>query len=210
MEEIVKALLDIFPFSIWFQRIGLNVKVSDSLSFLVILLLLWLIVYLTKKIYLRYRNSCSAKNLYPQFDLKSIIEYTKYYIPTQSQNASPTLEEEPGFSSKHMIRQKLIPFLLKFGFNNIKEANKYHIILADSGMGKTTFMVNLYMRYISFWNFNKKKGIKIKLYRLGNVDTLDLIKKIDLEEAKNTILLLDALDEDPHGCSILQKVLITI
>jgi hypothetical protein len=197
MESIVNALLKIFPFSKYFIEIGLSDDESAGLSFLILIFFLWLIALISKRLLKRYGDTHIAKNLRPQFDLKSIKEATTNYIPTHSQNASPTLEEEPGFSNKHVFRQKLIPFLLKDGFNEMRGANKFHIVLADSGMGKTTFMINLYMKYISFWNFRKRRDTKIKLYRLGYPETLDLVKKIDLDEAKNIILLLDALDEDP-------------
>ena len=198
MESIVNEILKIFSFSNYFIKLGLSEDASAGLSFLIVIFLLWILKYTITKIYKRYRNSLLAKNLYPQFDKQSIIDATSSYISTYWQNASPSIDDEPEMNIKHVIRQKLIPFFLKIGFNEMKGAVKFHIILADSGMGKTTFMINLYMKYISFWNFSRKKGSKIKLYRLSYSNTLDLVKKIDLEEAKDTILLLDALDEDPY------------
>ncbi len=195
MDSIVTAINELIPLSKYFIELGLSEEASASLSTAIIFALLSRGLWLFKKINIRQRDAKIAKNLYPQFDLKSIKEATSNYIPTHSQNASPTLEEEPGFSSRHVFRKKLIPFLLKDGFDEMKGANKFHIVLADSGMGKTTFMVNLYMKYVSFWNFGKKN--RIRLFRLGSPDSLDLVKKIDPEESKNTILLLDALDEDP-------------
>lgn len=59
-------------------------------------------------------------------------------------------------------------------------------------------MINLYLQYVSFWNFHREKRIKMKLYRLSMSDTLQKVGEIKGEEAKNTILLLDALDEDPY------------
>lgn len=198
METIVKALNELIPLSKLFIKYGFSEDVSASCSAAIVFIFVSISWWSINRTKIRYRNSCLTKNLYPQFDLKSIKEATKNYIPTTFQNASPTLEEEPGFTSKFIVRKKLIPFLLKDGFNEMNGTNKFHIVLADSGMGKTTFMVNLYLRYTSFWNFTKKKGSKIRLYRLGYPETLDTIKKVSLEEARNTILLLDALDEDPH------------
>lgn len=63
-------------------------------------------------------------------------------------------------------------------------------------MGKTTFMINLFVRYRSFFNWNKKH--QIKLFPLNDKRVLDRIKQIKPEKAKNTVLLLDAFDEDPY------------
>jgi formylglycine-generating enzyme len=196
MDTIVKAINELLPLSQYFIKRGYAEQSSASISTAIVLIVLVSGYWILKQIYIRYRNTRLAKNLYPQFDKMSIKEATTRYISTHSQNVSPTLEDEPGFSSKHVFREKLIPFLLKKGFDEMDGANKFHIVLGDSGMGKTTFMVNLYMRYASFWNF-RKKGVGIRLFRLGNTDTLERVKEIEFEKRKNTILLLDALDEDP-------------
>jgi len=93
-------------------------------------------------------------------------------------------------------RKPLIPHFLKVAFNEKRENHKFYLILADSGMGKTTFMINLYVQYHAFLNFRRKQ--QMKLFRLGDNRTLDQIKAIEQKEAVNTILLLDALDEDPN------------
>ncbi|MBN1547263.1 MAG: DUF1566 domain-containing protein, partial [Syntrophaceae bacterium] len=73
-----------------------------------------------------------------------------------------------------------------------KDACQFYIILADSGMGKTTFLINLYLRYIDqCWGAK----YQIKLFPLGWGREID--EHIEnLPEKKNTILLLDAFDED--------------
>ena len=73
---------------------------------------------------------------------------------------------------------------------------KIKVLRLNSGMGKTTFMINLYMQYTSFFNFSRK--YKIRLYPFGDARILDQIKKIEPEKAKKTILLLDAFDEDKN------------
>jgi sulfatase modifying factor 1 len=62
-------------------------------------------------------------------------------------------------------------------------------------MGKTAFMINLYMQYTSILNFGKK--YRIRFYPCGDTRILDQIKQLDSKEARDTILLLDAFDEDP-------------
>jgi len=116
------------------------------------------------------------------------------FIPTQFQNQSPTHEEEPAFSHRFVSKNLLIPFFMKTAFNEKKESDKFYLVLADSGMGKTTFMINLYARYTSFFNFGRK--YKIRFCSFGDARILEQIKRIKPEEVPNTILLLDAFDED--------------
>lgn len=68
---------------------------------------------------------------------------------------------------------------------------RFIIVLADTGMGKTAFMVNLCLNYI------KKRDRRFKTLLFPFV-TKDLDSKIErIEDKKNVILLLDGLDEDP-------------
>ena len=64
-------------------------------------------------------------------------------------------------------------------------------ILADSGMGKSSVLMMLKLAHInSFW----PKGYQCVLLKLGP-ETIAEIESI--RSKRNTILLLDALDEDP-------------
>jgi len=64
-------------------------------------------------------------------------------------------------------------------------------ILSDAGMGKTSLLVMLKLSYLSsFW----PKSYNCELFKISE-KSLEEIEK--LENKTNTILLLDALDEDP-------------
>ncbi|MCP4219494.1 MAG: leucine-rich repeat domain-containing protein, partial [bacterium] len=71
-----------------------------------------------------------------------------------------------------------------------KKEEKFYLVLADSGMGKTTFMINLYLRYMR----NPFKRYHMELLPLGHPRTGERIA--GLENKTGTILLLDAFDED--------------
>ena len=194
MENIIKAIAELIPFSSLFEKIGFSEKASAGLSVLAIALLVFGIYSLYKYLVNHYKNSKAAKDLAPWFEYQQLKGARKMFISTQFQNQSPTREEEPGFSHKFVSKSSLIPFFIKTAFDEKKESNKFYLILADSGMGKTTFMLNLYVQYHSFFNFGRK--YKMRLYPFGDERIIDMIKKIDTEEAKDTILLLDAFDED--------------
>lgn len=195
MDKIVEAILKLQPFGNILKKLGL----SDDWSALFSVILITLLVALISKLYIacrkRYKFQENAiEDIKPQFDHLSIKKARKFYIQTQYQNASPARQEEPGFTHKYIARNKLIPFFIKTAFNEKTDSERFYLILADSGMGKTTFMINLYLRYNSFLTYSR--DYEMKLFRLSNPDTLNQVKSIQTEDAKKIILLLDALDED--------------
>lgn len=111
----------------------------------------------------------------------------KYYVSTRVQDIDPCTKEEYINCSS----VKVIPFFIKKVFKD--SAEKYFIILADSGMGKTTFLLKLFLEYYK------------KIFRRYNIVLVALsldcaITKIrEVENKPNTILLLDSFDEDSQA-----------
>ncbi len=196
MDKLIEAILELLPFSVWLQQVGLSKEFSAGLSVVLVAALLWWLSAIANNALKRWNLQKTAAVLDPQFDYAAMRKATRYYIPTQFQNASPAREDEPGFTHQHVIRGPLIPFFLKTAFDHKQESERFYLILADSGMGKTTFMVNLYLRYHSFFNFRRRNHMR--LFRFSHPDTMAQMKAIKYEEARKTILLLDALDEDPN------------
>jgi hypothetical protein len=200
MDKIVEAILKLQPFGTIFKILGCNDDWSALLSVILITLILTFIIKLIVKtsnvLFKRYKRAKEAmEDIKPQFDHLSIKKAKQFYIQTQYQNASPSRQEEPGFTHKYIARAKLIPFFTKIAFNEKQDSERFYMILADSGMRKTTFMINLYIVYHSFFSYSRK--YTMKLFRFSNPDTIDQVKSIKTEDAKKMILLLDALDEDP-------------
>ncbi len=146
--------------------------------------------------YIYWRNKKIAnKNLHPFFTIHEINEATQNYIPTKYQNVAPSKDDEPGRDHIASAKDKLLPFFLNKAFKNDSDHNKYYLLLADSGMGKTTFMLNLYLKYKQRWTWGGlRTKYDIQLFPLGHPKTDEKIKAI--KDKKNTILLLDAFDED--------------
>ena len=86
--------------------------------------------------------------------------------------------------------KKMIPFFFKDVF---KSKERFYLLLAGSGMGKTTFLINLYWKYVTRLF---KKEYKMKLLPLAYPDIDKELDNIPDEEKADTILLLDAFDED--------------
>ncbi|MCG8344478.1 MAG: hypothetical protein MI685_04850 [Chlorobiales bacterium] len=119
----------------------------------------------------------------------TINNSTRYYIRPKCSNLDPASEEEPRLAliaTRESLFNKVDDFL-------DKEGSKRHlIILADSGTGKTSFMLNYYA-----YNYKKrypKKRHNLALIPLGAKDSDGLIEKI--EDKSETAIFLDAFDED--------------
>ena len=195
MEKIFDAILKLVPINCFFEYLGISPETSANLSLIVTAVLIFLFGWLLKKIQTNYTNSKAAKDLAPYFDALKVKQSRELFIQTRFQNNSPTVEEEPRFSHKFVMKGKLIPWFMKTGFDGEKETDKFYLILADSGMGKTTFMINLFVTYNSFFNFGRK--YTMKLLPFGDNRIIEQLKEMakNQKEAKNTILLLDAFDE---------------
>lgn len=193
MDSIINAILKVIPFSKFFESQGFSKEVSAAIPVIIAAILLYQIIPWLKIIYAYYNNTKTAKDLAPYFEYSKVKQSRDLFIPTHFQNNSPTNEDEPSFTHRFVSKSKLIPFFLKKVFNEKNDTDKFYLILADSGMGKTTFMINLYMQYNSYFNFLRK--YKIKLLPFGDNRIIDMLKMITHAEARNTILLLDAFDE---------------
>jgi len=194
MEKIIEELMKLLPLAPLLEKFGLSPKAGVAVTGLIMAALVFAFSALYKRLFNHYQNSKAAGDLAPYFDYQKVKASRALFIPTQFQNQSPTREDEPAFSHKFVSKSRLIPFFMKTAFNEKKESDKFYLVLADSGMGKTTFMINLYVQYTSFFNLGRK--YKIRLFPFGDARILEQIKKIESKEAPQTILLLDAFDED--------------
>ncbi|MEM7374663.1 MAG: leucine-rich repeat domain-containing protein [Bacteroidota bacterium] len=141
-------------------------------------------------------------DLHPYFSATDIRKATQFYVSTHFQSNPPSQHHELIQTHKVTARQRLIPFFLKQAFKPDLDDQRFYIILAGSGMGKTTFMINLYLRYLQYKQFGRAR-FDIALLPLGYPNLLDRIEKI--QDPGNTILLLDGLDEDTEAVKNYKK-----
>ncbi len=183
-DDIVKLIADPFHLS--------NVEIRNVIVF-AIALLISILMAVNKYFDIKKQEKKKQADLFPYFTYDTVKKSTQYFIHTRGQSYSPTHEDEPQQSTKFIVKEKLIPWFIKTAFNEKVESDKYYLVLADSGMGKTTFMINLCIRYISKWG----SKYQIKLIPFGDDRILSHLKELgkNQEQAKNTILLLDAFDE---------------
>ena len=146
--------------------------------------------------YRRRREYRLRKDLHPYFSAADIRKATEYYVPTHFQSNPPSQHHELIQAHKVTARQRLIPFFLNHAFKGEQDDQRFYMVLAGSGMGKTTFMLNLYLAYLQRKQLGRAQ-FHIRLMPLGYPDLLKRIEEIDDQE--NTILLLDGLDEDTQA-----------
>ena len=153
------------------------------------------ITYVSKfflNLYLRRENNL---NLTPYYTNSTLKGAKKKYIRTKCQNIDPSNEIEFDNNFAFAVREDLLNFFIKNVFRIKQPEQKYYLILGDAGMGKTTFLLNLFRIY----NRNLRNFLfsneKIKLLPLG--ENFDQLQKVisEIKEPEKTILLLDALDE---------------
>lgn len=123
---------------------------------------------------------------------KEIVN-SSLYIPVSGQEEAPNnnLELVPS-DNRFMLEDKL---LKKFFSSKKSLEKKRYLILGGSGMGKTIFMVSFLIKFINWYKF-KKNPYPIYLMYLGKKSVIDEINKIDDSSKTQSIILLDALDEN--------------
>jgi len=124
-------------------------------------------------------------DLYTQQDL---IRATEFYIEPDCQVTDPAGQEDfRGIAPLRTPAHKALANLI-----DPASEQRFLILLADSGMGKTTLLLNFYARY-----GRRKKNFY--LVPLGRPDADDLIAKV--RHKSQSVLLLDAFDEDTKAIS---------
>ncbi|HEX7772723.1 MAG TPA: hypothetical protein VF435_09915, partial [Pyrinomonadaceae bacterium] len=117
------------------------------------------------------------------------IQLAQFYVQPDCQQFNPADDDED--EARYVVREQVFSRLEYFFGGHSLTGGHQMFILADSGMGKSSVLMMLKLAHInSFW----PKGYQCVLLKLGP-ETIAEIESI--RSKRNTILLLDALDEDP-------------
>jgi hypothetical protein len=115
-----------------------------------------------------------------------LLRATECYVEPDCQSLDPSGGED--FRKTYAVRQKAFESL-DLLINSSTE-HKHSILLGDSGMGKTSLLLNYYARHYR----KRNKTINIYLVPLGYKNADSVIR--DAADRSNTVLFLDAFDED--------------
>lgn len=159
--------------------------------------LLGLLVSIITLVFFRLKPQFTAKKKQKHIEAsfggelfpKEVIERaTQYYVEPDSMSVDPggvTEEMRKVVGTRENLAASVDRYL-KSG-----DDRRHLLLLADSGMGKTAFVLNYYARNQAL---SAKKRKRIAIVPLGIPDADERIKAID--DKRETILFLDAFDED--------------
>lgn len=151
-----------------------------------------------RKVYDRYsRRKFISGKIYDKLSFmesSDVFYAIEQFVPTRfSLNNDAANDDEPSPDYHDSTQDKgrlLIEHFCKYELD-IKTGRKYYLCLADCGMGKTTFLINLYYRIIRAGKY------QCEFISLQDIHCLNSIDSIS--EKGKTILLLDALDENTRA-----------
>ncbi len=127
------------------------------------------------------------------------------YIPTMGQKDGPHNNEnviEPD-ANRYPLVEKLLNEILS---KNAVVGKKRYAILGGSGMGKSTFSAALFHKYTYRYKF-KKSPWPIYVKYLGKKNVLKEIQNIDEPNISQSIIILDALDENIEATKNLKGIM---
>ncbi|MBV6506265.1 MAG: hypothetical protein ILNGONEN_01838 [Syntrophorhabdaceae bacterium] len=114
-----------------------------------------------------------------------IAHATRYYLRPQCQSIDPA--QGPEIRGVYASREDLFSAVDRM--LDEPAESKYLLLLADSGMGKTSFLLNYYARRL-----HRHQRSPLYVVPLGIKDADKRIH--DIDNKSDTVLFLDALDED--------------
>lgn len=140
---------------------------------------------------LRARRVLEQRLARGQFDAATIAASTRYYIRPACTNIDPASEVEFRAAAT-AVRQSLFEVVDQFLSDTAPTPARHLMVLADSGIGKTSFVLNYYAYNERKWR--KGKRHKLALVYLGSRDSDAVLGAI--QDRDNRVLILDAFDED--------------
>ncbi len=175
VKEILKWLFD--------THLGESIKILSALIFL-----LWVMRKRISDFINRVRAAGNLPN-HSGFTSQDIKQGIKYYIWPECQSVDPAQSDEvrSTIAVRSDLREPMDQMLGR------KTIYKHFIILADTGMGKTSFLLNYQARYLRRWH----KPLAMESIPLGASGLKERLKSINSPE--KTLLLLDSFDEDTRA-----------
>jgi len=191
MEYIAEQLAELIKS--WFPDLAINKSVFLILVYILTSGLIVVLIKIGNGIWKNFQVSKEDRKTLPFFTRAEIREAKKTYITQRFQNVPPSKEDELIYTNSSTAQIPIINFFKR----TIKDLNykRFFFVLGDSGMGKTTFSINLFFAINKFSIFKKSK--KAKIIPLGYGDCERHIKElIESDDHYNIVLILDAFDED--------------
>ena len=139
----------------------------------------------------------SASGMYDENTIRSAVQ--NYVFPKYA-SVDPAEYQEPAIA---LLDARADLFSAMDSFIERKSADgKFLLVLADSGMGKTSFLINYFHRSMS-WRRARKHTMF--LVSLSSPEALEQISSYPKDKVHTSNLLLDAFDEDTKAIGRTQE-----
>lgn len=176
----------------WFSQLISSIRTWDVVLWIAAITLFFTVLPFCYQLWKDHRQRQKQNRLAADFGSDfysdSVLEQsTRYYVEPDCSNIDPAREAE----IRNVVATDKAFFSVLDDFLGSESDYRHLIILADSGMGKTSALLNYYMRNQECRPSQQKR---IAMAPLGIPNADEYIKKI--ENKKQTILFLDAFDED--------------
>lgn len=182
---LIDAIISILINNFWINAYSVG---SIIITFGVVLIILTIKLIIER---IKEEKALNALENYYSYD--EIKEFTSNYVTTYFQDDAPFLRAEPSTKQSTKKRQNAIKYFVNEIYKK-KKGNNFFLILADSGMGKSTFLINLYLKLLKWIDLFKRYTIEYLPLWDDNIEVE--IKNVKNRCNKDTIVLIDALDED--------------
>ncbi len=131
------------------------------------------------------------------------VEIARYYVEPDCQDRNPADREEEFSTLSTTPVMKIIDNFFRQKYISEQGSNQM-FILSDAGMGKTSLLTILKLMHLtSFWPQQKQCVLK----KLGEKTINELS---EIPNTRETILLLDSLDEDPKAYGRVKERLLDV
>lgn len=155
-----------------------------------------ILTFLSKK--RKWRKKYIREGLQHSFGDYLQPDRQRCYIDTQSQGTPPHNFDEPDEAVAGSPKESLVKMFTERVFK-AENTNRYlYLIFAGSGMGKTTFAVQLFISYVNKYS-ESTLPFPIYILNLADAKAIDEINELSKKlgfDAHQTVLILDALDEN--------------
>jgi hypothetical protein len=160
------------------------------------------ILKLTDHVKLFQRNKLLKQKLSTEFYPSEVIENsTLYYICPDCSIDDPTNSHE----DQHVEAKRRNLFDVINDYLSKESRYRHILLLADSGMGKTSFVLNYYVYNHHLQRHNRQKLVIMPL----NIPDADGYIK-NIKDKQNTVIFLDTFDEDIKAIENMRKRLYEI
>ncbi len=142
-------------------------------------------------------------------NIPELEQLARLYIEPRCQHTNPADHDED--EPKRVVREAVHDWFngfLEDGFQRdrflVQDGRNTVFVLSDAGMGKSSLLMMLKLTHLSrVW----PKGRQFKLMKLGP-QTVDILDR--LGDRGETVLMLDALDEDPSAWGRIEERLVEL